>query len=232
MDLAEAIKTLTGVSTATLTSQLSKRGLNKVFMKGVRPLSANQPRFAGEAYTVRMIPAREDLGTYETLRSPDNPARKAIEHCPAGKVLVIDARGVTEAAVGGDILFARLQVRGVAGLVTDGGVRDAEEVRALGLPVQCAGPAAPASIGAHFAVGLDEPVACGGVAVMPGDVLVGDGDGVVVIPRKLVAEVARDGAEQERLERFLQQKVRGGASIVGVYPPNEATLAEYKTWKG
>jgi regulator of RNase E activity RraA len=144
---------------------------------------------------------------------------------------VIDGRGRTEAGVAGDILAARLKVRGVAALVSDGPVRDAAAVAATGLPVYCNGAAAPASLNIHFGADLERPIGCGGVAIFPGDVLVGDGDGVVVVPRALADEVARDGAEQEALEAFLKAKVEAGSSITGTYPPNEATLAEYESWR-
>lgn len=221
---------LRGVSTATLTMQLLKRGIRRVAMEGVRPMVPMSRRLVGEAFTVAYVPLREDLADYAVLARPDYPPRLAIEQAPAGSVLVIDARG--EAAVGivGDILAARLRVRGVAGIVTDGGLRDVEATVPLGLPIYAAGPAAPASIGGLSGVALQGPIGCGRVAVLPGDVVVGDQDGVVVVPKALAPEVARDGAEQERLERFIQIKILAGAATPGVYPADERTKAEYKEW--
>jgi len=227
----DTLDVLRGVSTATLTMQLLKRGLRNIFIAGVRPLKPGGPRLVGEAYTLRLIPMREDLSRPEVLGNPEYPPRKAIEEVPAGHVLVIDCRGVTDAGSAGDILITRLQRRGVAGLVTDGAMRDADGVAALGFPVFCAGAAAPPGLNRHFGVDLQRPIACGGTAVFPGDVIVGDGDGVVVIPRHLADEVARGGAEQELLEAFIQKKVAEGRHLVGTYPPDAATLAEYEAWK-
>ena len=218
------------VSTATVTMQLLKRGFRNVSMRGVRPLVADGERLVGEAYTLRLIPYREDLAPPEVMGRKDYAPRLAIESCPPDAVLVVDARGVGHIATTGDILLTRLKVRGVAGFVTDGGVRDALEAARVGLPVYSAGPAAPPAITAHAAGDLGTPIGCGGVAVIPGDVVVGDGDGVVVIPKALAASVARDGVEQERFERFVKLRVDGGRSVSGLYPPNERTKAEYRHW--
>jgi regulator of RNase E activity RraA len=164
------------------------------------------------------------------LGKPDYAPRRAIEEAPEGSVLVIDARGAASVGIVGDILAARLKARGVAGVVTDGGLRDVEATVPLGLPIFAAGPAAPASISGLTGAGMQGPIGCGGVAVIPGDLIVGDQDGVVVVPKALAAEVARDGAEQERLERFIQIKIQGGAATPGVYPANDLTKAEYKEW--
>ena len=182
----------------------------------------------GIAYTLRFIRMREDQRDADVLGDRDYPPRKLVEEVPAGHVLAVDARGDTSAGIIGGILATRLLKRGVAGVVTDGAVRDAEDLAALGLPIFCAGAAAPASLGAHFGADLQVPIGCGGVAVLPGDVLLGDGDGVVVIPRALVPEVAADGVEREAREAFLQNKVAAGASTFGTYPPDEATLADYE----
>jgi regulator of RNase E activity RraA len=222
---------LAGISTATVTMQLLKRGLRNCFIRGARPLNAADCRFAAQAYTMRFIPMREDLSRIEVLGDPEYPPRKAVEDITPGMALVIDARGETGAGVIGDILAARLQERGVAAVVSDGPVRDGLEVAAGALPVFCAGAAAPASLNVHFGADLQRPIACGGVAVIPGDVLVGDGDGVVVIPQAMAAEVARDGAEQEQLEDFLKQRVAAGHPTIGTYPPNPETLQAYEEWK-
>ncbi len=227
----ETLDRLRGVSTATLTTQLFKRGLRNTWMRGVRPLAATGTTLVGPAFTLRTIPAREDLDRLETLADPEHPQRKAIEVTPAGHVLVIDCRGVTDAAAAGDILVTRLARRGVAGLVCDGALRDAGPIAAMGFAAFCAGPAAPLSLCAHHAVALQEPIACGGVAVFPGDVIVGDADGVVVIPAGLADAVAADGAEQEALERFVLERIGAGAALPGTYPPDAAVKAEFAAWR-
>ena len=179
---SEVLKQLAGISTATVTMQLLKRGLRNCFIVGARPLNPRHSHFVAPAYTLRFIPMREDLSRVEVLGDPEYPARKAIEDIPPGMALVIDARGETGAGVIGDILTARLQERGVAAVVSDGPVRDGVAVAAGVLPIFCPGFAAPASLHVHFGADLQSPIACGGVAVIPGDILVGDNDGVVVIP--------------------------------------------------
>jgi regulator of RNase E activity RraA len=166
-----------------------------------------------------------------SLGNPEHPQRKAVETCKPGHVLVMDCRGDARAASGGDILMTRLLRRGAAGVVTDGGIRDAGPISKMPLPVFCAGPSAPLNIVQHHAVEIDAPIACGGVAVYPGDILVGDADGVVVLPAHLADAVAQDAAAQEALEEFLIAKIDVGAPLPGTYPPNEATLAEYEAWK-
>ncbi len=225
-----AIRMLQTISTATLTSQLYKRNILHVFIRGVYPMNPNRARFVGEAYTLRLIPMREDRMKPEVVKSYEYPQRKCIESCPAGKVLVIDARGVTDAGIFGDILLIRLMKRGVAAVVSDGAMRDGEAIANMDLPVFAAGPAAPLNLTAHFAPDLQQPIACGGVAVFPGDILVGDQDGVVVLPRELAPELAIEGAKQEHLEQFIQQRVLEGASTAGTYPPNEETMAAYVRW--
>lgn len=227
----ESVEILRTVSTATLQMQLMKRGLRHCTMRGVRALDASgASRLVGEAYTLRFVPFREDKDPLSRLADADNPARRAIEDCPAQQVLVMDARGVAHCGTMGDILAMRLKVRGVAGVVTDGGVRDADAVRKVELPVFCAGPAAPATPAAHVAVDRQVPVACGGVAVFPGDVLVGDGDGVIVIPAPLADEVAAGAAEQEGIEAFIFELVRAGRPVIGTYPPTEEVRAQYAQW--
>ena len=222
---------LAGISTATVTMQLLKRGLRNCFITNARPLNMESCRFVAAAYTLRFIPMREDLSRVEVLADPEYPPRKAVEDIPAGMALVIDARGELGAGVIGDILTARLAERGVAAVVSDGPVRDGAAIAAGSLPVFCAGYAAPASLHAHFGADLQCPIACGGVAIIPGDILVGDSDGVVVIPRAMAGDLARDGAEQERLEFFLKSRVEAGHPTIGTYPPNSETLAAYEQWK-
>jgi regulator of RNase E activity RraA len=225
---AETRRLLAQTSTATLATQLFKRGLRNTFLLGVSRLNHDRtPVMVGEAYTLRYIPAREDLngpGEY----SDRHPQRRAIEDCPPGAVLVADCRRDVGAASGGDILMTRLASRGVGGMVTDGGMRDVANIAKLAMPVYIGAPAAPASFHRHAAVDANVPIACGGVPVYPGDVMVGDLDGVVVIPRHLADEVARDAAEQERLEAWILDEVRGGKGIFGLYPPDDDTRARYE----
>ena len=228
--LAEAIRLLAGIGTATLTSQLYKRGIHHAFLKGVYPMNPNRTRFVGEAYTLRFIPMREDKMKPEVVKGYDYPHRKCIESCPPGQVLVVDARGVTDSGIFGEILLTRLMKRGAAAVVCDGAMRDAEAISKMDLPVFAAGPAAPLNLTAHFAVDLQQPIACGCVAVFPGDILVGDPDGVVVLPRYPAPEIARDAVKQEHLEQFLHRLVLEGASTVGTYPPNAETLDAYARW--
>jgi regulator of RNase E activity RraA len=220
------------VSTATLTTQLFKRGLRNAFMQGVHALGRYGGNLVGPAFTLRNIPAREDIDAVSALGNPEHPQRRAIEITPEGHVLVIDCRGDTRAACAGQILVTRLMKRGVAGLVGDGGIRDAGPIGEMTqFPVFCAGPSAPLNLAQHHAVECEVPIGCGGVPVYPGDVIVGDRDGVAVIPRAVADEVARDAAEQEELEEFLLARVADGAALPGTYPPNEATRAAYETWR-
>ena len=230
-DVAAALEALRGVSTATITLQLLKRGYRNCFIQGARPLNATVQPFVAEAYTLRFIPMREDLSRPEVLADVEYPPRKAIEAIPPGCALAIDARGEMRAGVAGGILAARLRIRGAAAMVSDGPMRDAGELAAGAFPIYCAGGAAPASITVHFGAGLQEPISCGGAAVFPGDILAGDADGVVVVPRALAGEIGRDAPEQERLEAFLQSRIEAGRPIFGTYPPNEATLRDYEEWK-
>jgi regulator of RNase E activity RraA len=230
---AEVTERLAQVSTATLTSVLLKLGLRNTFMTDVRPLVPGT-RLVGQAYTLRYIPMREDLdaealdGRFDNLT---NPQRIGVERVGPGDVMVIDARGEIRAGTIGNILVTRMRQRGATGLVTDGAFRDAAGIAATGLPAYCRGTHAATNVTLHHPVDVQLPIACGGVAVFPGDALVGDGDGVIVIPRHLAAEAAARALEQERRERFILGKVQGGASIVGVYPPDAETLAEYERSK-
>jgi regulator of RNase E activity RraA len=219
------------VSTATLTTQLFKRGLRNLFMQGVRPLGPVGENLVGPAFTLRFIPAREDLDQLAVFTDPMHPQRHAIEITPPDHVLVIDARGDTRAASGGQILMTRLKARGVAGMVSDGAIRDAGPISKMDFPAFCAGPAAPLNLVIHHAADLNIPIGCGGVPVFPGDIVVGDADGVVVLPRAIAAEVAHDAAEQEHLEEFVLERVAGGAALPGTYPPDDATKAAYEAWK-
>ena len=223
--------TLSRVTTATLTTLLLKKGLRNVWMRGTRPLDPGQPRLVGPAFTLRFVPAREDLATPESWSSPIS-TRTAIEAMPEGCIAVVDAMGITDAGIFGDILCARMRKRGVAALVTDGALRDVAGVRATGLPVWCHGAAAPPSVAALTFVSWGEPIGCGGVAVFPDDIVVADDDGAVLIPQALVGEIAAAAPEQERLEAWIMDEVGKGASLPGLYPPNAQNKARYEAAKG
>jgi regulator of RNase E activity RraA len=227
----ETFDRLQRVSTATLTTQLFKRGLRNAFIQGVRRVSAARANLVGEAFTLRYIPAREDLDQVAVFEDPEHPQRKAVETVPAGQVLVMDCRRETGAASSGDILITRLKVRGAAGMVTDGCVRDSESIAGIDFPVYAAGGSAPLNLACHHAVDLNVPIACGGVAVYPGDIMVGDGDGVVVVPRHLAESVAQDASEQHLLEEFVLAEIKKGRTLPGTYPPNAETLARYRQWR-
>lgn len=216
-------------STATLTTVLAKRGLRNTFMTGVRPL-VPKSRLVGQAFTLRYIPMREDLDRGGTVDNLTDPQRVAIESVGPNDVLVIDARGDVRAGSMGAILATRLKQRGATGAVTDGAFRDSPEIAASGLLAYARAAHAASNKTIHHPTDFQLPIACGGVAVFPGDLIVGDEEGVVVIPRHLAAEAAEEAVAQEKREEFIIEKVRNGASIVGVYPPNEKTLAEYAEW--
>jgi regulator of RNase E activity RraA len=228
-ELGDIMDALKPVSTATITTILLKHGLRRVWMRGTRPVRSGQPRTVGRAFTLRFIPAREDLATPASWSSPRS-TRAAIEEMPPGCVVVADAMGVTDAGIFGDILCARIKQRGVAGLVTDGAVRDIAGVLETGLPVWCAGAAAPPSVAALTFVNWQEPIGCGGVSVYPDDVVVVDDDGAVLIPAALVDGVARAAQEQELMETWIMDEVLKGAKLPGLYPPNEENLKRYKDW--
>jgi regulator of RNase E activity RraA len=227
----EILARLREASTATIATQLFKLGLRRQFLTGLAPLNPAHCRFAGEAATLRYIPMREDIDVLEALSDPEHPQRKAIETARAGTVLCMDCRGDVSAGSLGNILLTRLRVRGVAGVVTDGAVRDAPEMAAQPFPVFAAGRSASLNLSAHHAVDRDVPIACARVAIYPGDIVVGDEEGVVVIPRHLAAQVAGPAAEQEALERFLLAKIAAGAPLPGTYPPSAETLAEFAAWQ-
>jgi regulator of RNase E activity RraA len=218
-------------SSATLTTVLFKRGFRNVFIQGVFLLNRNAPKMVGEAFTLRYIPAREDLDQLGAFEGRGHPQREAIEACPPGQVLVMDARRDASAATGGDILMTRLHVRGVAGIVTDGGLRDSYTIEQLPWPAYCAARSAPLNLVKHHAVESQVPIGCGGVPVYPGDVLVGDAEGVVVIPANIVEDVAAEAAAQTQFEDWVEARVKEGRSIFGLYPPSPETKAEFEAWK-
>ena len=230
------------VSTATLATALFKRGLRQQIIQDVHPLRAptesmpakNMPakNMVGPAYTLRYIPAREDLNGIEAFRDRAHPQRVAVEQCPAGAVLVIDSRKSALAASAGGILVTRLMVRGVAGIVTDGGLRDSAEIAMLGIPAYHQRPSAPTNLTLNQAVDIDVPIGCGDAPVWPGDIIVGDADGVIVIPAGIADAIADEAMEMTAFEDFVTERVRGGQSILGLYPPtDEANLVAFKAWR-
>jgi regulator of RNase E activity RraA len=227
----ETTALLQRASTATITTQLFQRGIRSAFLNGVLPLNPGACRFVGEAVTLRSIPAREDIDRVEAFKDPDHPQRKVIEMVGPGQVLVLDCRGDVRAANLGGILVTRVMKRGAAAIVSDGALRDSPEIARLDFPVFAVARSATLSLAIHHAVDINVPIGCAGVAVYPGDILVGDEEGVVVIPRYLAAEIAGPAAEQEQMEEFILEKVRAGAAIPGTYPPNETTAAEYQRGK-
>ncbi|HEX7435467.1 MAG TPA: ribonuclease activity regulator RraA [Caldimonas sp.] len=227
---ADRIEALERITTATLTTVLLKKGLRNVWMRGTRPLAPGQARCVGRAFTLRFVPAREDLATPASWGAPIS-TRAAIEAMPEGVIAVVDAMGITDAGIFGDILCARMKRRAVAALVSDGVIRDRDGVLGTGLPVWCQGAAAPASVAGLTFVNWQEPIGCGGVAVFPNDVVVADGDGAVVIPAALADEVIAAAVEQERQEAWIMREVEGGAALPGLYPMNQASKARYEAWK-
>src|SRR3982074_2382748 len=223
----DSVRALSAVSTATITTILLKKGLRNVWLRGCRPLRSGLPRVVGAAFTLRFIPMREDLATPESWSSPRS-TRAAIEAMPEACVAVVDAMGITDAGIYGDILCARMKKRGVTALVTDGVVRDVTGVLATGLPVWCQGGAAPPSVARLTFVNWQEPIGCGGVAVFPDDMVVLDSDGATLIPAAFVDEIVAEGPEQERLEAWIMQEISKGVPLPGLYPPNPETLERYK----
>ena len=220
------------VSTATLCTALFKRGLRNQFIQDVRPLNADLPNMVGEAFTLRYIPAREDLNPITVFQDRAHPQRKAVEECPPGAVFVIDSRKDARAASAGSILVTRLMKRGVAGVVTDGGFRDSPEIARLPFPAYHHRPSAPTNLTLHQALDINVPIGCGDVPVWPGDVVVGDGEGVIVIPAAIADEVAAEAVEMTAFEDFVTEKVNEGQSILGLYPATEEKNREaFAIWR-
>lgn len=223
---------LMGVSTATLCTALFKRGLRNQFIQDVHPLNPSLPNMVGQAFTLRYIPAREDLNTIKVFEDRSHPQRVAVETCPEGAVLVIDSRKDARAASAGSILVTRLMKRGVAGVVTDGGFRDSPEIATLAIPAYHHRPSAPTNLTLHQALDINVPIGCGDVAVFPGDVVVGDREGVVVIPAALADEISREAVEMTAFEDFVTEEVQKGSSILGLYPPTDpATREKFAAWR-
>jgi len=225
---AGVLDTLRGVSTSTLATQLYKRGFKQPTLLGVRPLSQAVDGFVGEAFTMRFIPAREDVNTLDPYRSGNTLQWESIEGVPPGHVIVVDSRGDTRAASGGDMLMTRAMRRGAAGFVTDGALRDGHVLSTLPFATYASTVTITTRAAFHHVADLQVPIGCAGVAIYPGDVLVGDRDGVVVVPRALAPEVAGPALEQERLEAYLNTRIMAGEPLWGVYPPSEETLADYR----
>src|SRR3954467_1898339 len=219
----ETLELLKQASTATISTQLLARGLRNTFLHGLKPLT--NTRMAGPAFTLRYIPAREDVDTLDVYQDYDHPQRKAIESVPPGHVLVMDCRGQGRAASAGGILATRLQVRRAGGLVTDGTLRDTPDIARLELPAYAQGASPLTNLAQHHAVDLQVPSGCAEVAIYPGDIMVGDEEGVVCIPRHLAEEVAQAAVKQEALERFIQSEIAGGRPLRGTYPPDAETRA-------
>jgi regulator of RNase E activity RraA len=228
-DTREKLKT---VSTATLCTALYKRGLRNQFIQDVHPLNPNLENMVGEAFTLRYIPAREDLNPISVFQDRAHPQRKAVEECPPGAVMVIDSRKDARAASAGGILVSRLMKRGVAGVVTDGGFRDSPEIARLDIPAYHNRPSAPTNLTHHQALDINVPIGCGDVPVWPGDIVVGDGEGAVVIPAHLADEIAIEAVEMTAFEDFVQEEVLKGRSILGLYPPtDEQANADFAAWR-
>lgn len=229
---AETRQQLMQVSVATLCTALFKRGLRNQFIQDVHPLNATLPNMVGEAFTLRYIPAREDINPISVFLDRTHPQRVAVEQCPPGGVLVIDSRKDPRAASAGGILVARLMARGVAGVVTDGGFRDSPEIAKYAMPAYHTRPSAPTNLTLHQALDINVPIGCGDVAVFPGDVVVGDAEGVIVIPAHLADEVATEAVEMTAFEDFVTEKVHEGRSILGLYPPtDEQSRTDFAAWR-
>ena len=223
---------LKSVSSATLCTALFKRGLRNQFIQDVHPLNARLPNMVGEAFTLRYIPAREDLNPITVFQDPSHPQRRAVEECPPGAVFVIDSRKDPRAASAGSILVSRLMLRGVAGVVTDGGFRDSPEIAELPFPAYHNRPSAPTNLTLHQALDINVPIGCGDVAVWPGDVVVGDREGVVVIPAHMAEEIAAEAVEMTAFEDFVTEEVQKGRSILGLYPPTEQQAKDdFVAWR-
>jgi regulator of RNase E activity RraA len=228
----ETREKLKSISTATLCTALFKRGLRNQFIQDVRPLNPSLGNMVGEAFTLRYIPAREDLNPISVFQDRGHPQRKAVEECPPGAVMVIDSRKDARAASAGGILVSRLMKRGVAGVVTDGGFRDSPEIARLDMPAYHSRPSAPTNLTLHQALDINVPIGCGDVPVWPGDIVVGDGEGVVVIPAHLADEIAGESVEMTAFEDFVQEEVLKGRSILGLYPATDPqTLTDFAAWR-
>jgi len=229
---AETREKLLHVSVATLATLMFKKGLRNQVIQDVRPVKAKGKNMVGPAFTVRYIPAREDLNTLEEFKNPEHPQRHGVETCPPGAVFVMDSRKDARAASAGDILITRLQMRGCAGVVSDGGFRDSMKIGELDMPAYHSRPSAPTNLTHHHAIELNVPIGCGDAPVFPGDIIVGDDDSVIVIPAHLADEVAEEATAMSLFEEFAVSEVKAGKSIIGLYPATkEETLENFKAWR-
>jgi regulator of RNase E activity RraA len=229
---AATLNRLKTVSTATLATALYKRGFTNQFIQNVQPVNPNAARMVGEAFTMRYIPSRHDLDPVSIFQQPGHPQRKAVEDCPPGAVFVIDSRKDARAASAGSILINRLKVRGVAGIVTDGGFRDSPELAKLDFPCFHSRPSAPTNLTLHHALDINVPIGCGDAPVWPGDIVVGDGDGVIIIPRHLARELAEEAVEMTAFEDFVTEQILEGRSIIGLYPATDPnTDMQFRAWR-
>lgn len=217
-------------STASLHTIMYKRGLRNTYIQNIGRMNSSNVKMMGQAYTLRYIPAREDIDVVAAFRDPEHPQRLAVETVPAGRVLVSDCRQDASAASAGSILLTRLQYRKCAGFVSDAGVRDSDHAAEMSMPVFCTKPSAPTNLTKHHAVAIQQPIGCGGVPIYPGDVLVGDSDGVVVVPLEIADEVAEEASAMESFEDYVMQRVSEGAAVIGLYPPNEQSREEYEAY--
>jgi len=230
--LASTKEQLKKTSTPTIATILFKLGLKNQFIQDVQPLAPGKPNMVGEAFTLRYIPAREDLNPITVFRDPKHPQRLAVEQCPEGSVLVMDSRKSSRAASAGSILIARLMMRGAAGVVTDGGFRDSGIIAKMQIPSYHKAPSAPTNLTLNQALDINVPIGCGDVAVFPGDIIVGDDDGVMVIPANLAETVAEEASKMELYEEFVTEKVSEGRSIIGLYPlTSEENKKDFDSWK-
>jgi len=229
---AENRARLAGVSTATLSTALFKRGLRNMFIQDVRPVGTQKNNMIGEAFTLRYMPSREDLDSIEVFKDPAHPQRKAVEECPPGHVMVIDSRKDARAASAGNILITRLMKRGVSGIVTDGGFRDSPTIAELPFAAYHNRPSAPTNLTLHRAVDIDVPIGCGDVPVFPGDIVVGDGDGVIIVPAHMANDITEEAHEMTAFEDFVEEEVMKGETIIGLYPATkEETKIKFEAWR-
>ena len=231
---AELIERYGKITSGTLTTELFRRGLRQCFLVGLRPMNPNAARFAGEAFTMRMIPAREDVDTYATLTphaNPNNLQWEAVENIGKDQVLVIDSRNDPRAASAGAMLPTRMMIKGAAGIVTDGSFRDGQELARLPFPAYAREVVASTRLSFHHVADLQVPISCADVAVYPGDIIVGDGDGITVVPRQMAAEMIEACEKRDELEKYLSYRVGAGEGLYGVYPPTDQTRADFEAWK-
>jgi regulator of RNase E activity RraA len=223
---------LAGSSVATICTALFKRGLRNQFIQNVYRMNPDSGTMVGPAFTLRYIPAREDRNPISVFEDRQHPQRKAVEECPPGAVMIIDCRKDSRAASAGSILVTRMQVRGCAGIVTDGGFRDSPEIAGLNIPAYHQRPSSPTNLTLHEAIEIDGPIACGDVAVFPGDIVVGDAEGVVIVPHEIAEQIAEEALKMTEFENFVTERVKQGQSILGLYPPTDPqSQADFESWK-